>query len=396
MIAKLRILFIHEVNYLRKPIFEMHEFPEYLAARGHDVYFLHFPEMASSKVRSSQGWKTTIPGRALPDTNLTLLTPKVLTSRILGRLLAAAMGHSIVRRAIRDSSPDVIVTLAVPTFGWQAVQVSKKSGTPIVYRALDVSHLIRGGILGPLVRKAETFVARRASYVSANNEAMADYISELGSRVGGIEVQFPPMALEKYRAGDKWRGRRLIGVSDSDQVVLYMGSFFYFSGLAEVVQEFARLSPSPNVKLALVGGGELDGELRSLVKDLQLDDQVLFTGFVGFDELPDYLAAADVLINPMQKSLVSDTALPNKVIQYLAASRPVVSTNLKGATLTFEGYSGLHFVSTPEDCMAKAIDVMTHDRHGDFNSNHQLLDEIFGPSAIASFENFLEKVAVSG
>ena len=395
MIAKLRILFIHEVNYLRKPIFEMHEFPEYLAANGHDVYFLHFPEMASSKVRSSQGWRTTIPGRALPDTNLTLLTPQVLTSGLIGRLLAAAMGHSIVKRAIRDSSPDVIVTLAVPTFGWQAVRVAKSSGIPIVYRALDVSHLIRGGIFGPLVKKAEALVAGRASYVSANNEAMADYISELGSRNAGIEVHFPPMALEKYRAGDRRRGRGLIGVRDSDQVALYMGSFFYFSGLVEVVQEFARLSSSPDVKLVLVGGGELNAELRGLVESLQLDDQVIFTGFVGFDDLPDYLAAADVLINAMKKSLVTDTALPNKIIQYLAASRPVVSTNLKGVTLTFRGYSGLYLVDTPENCIAKALDLLGHDRRRDFDTNHQLLDEVFGPNAVVSFESFLESAAVS-
>ena len=391
----MRILFIHEVNYLKKPIFEMHEFPEYLAALGHDVYFLQFPESNSLKERSSQGWNETIAGRALPGISLSLLTPKVVSSGIVGRLIAAVMGHSIVSRAIRDSQPEVIVTLAVPTFGWQAVRVAERSGIPIVYRALDVSHLIRGGIFGQLVKMAETFLARRVSYVSANNEAMADYISELGSRAGRIEVHFPPMALEKYRTGDRGRGRSKIGVSDSDQVALYMGSFFYFSGLVEVVNEFARLSPSHNVKLVLVGGGELNAELRGLVKNLQLDDQVLFTGFVGFDELPDYLAAADVLINPMKKSLVSDTALPNKVIQYLAASRLVVSTNLKGMNLTFEGYSGLHLVDTPESCMAKALDLLEHGVLRDFDSNHQSLDEVFGPNTVKSFENFLERVAVS-
>ena len=390
----MRILFIHEVNYLRKPIFEMHEFPEYLAARGHDVYFLHFPEMASSKERSTQGWRSPIHGRAVPEINLTLLTPRVLTSGIIGRLFAAALGHSTIKRAIRESSPDVIVTLAVPTFGWQAVQVAKNSGIPVVYRALDVSHLIRGGVFGPLVKKAEAFLARRASFVSANNAAMSDYLSKLGARVDGIEVHFPPMALEKYRAGDRSRGRRLTGVSDLDQVALYMGSFFYFSGLAEVVQEFARLAPATNVKLVLVGGGELEDGLRRLVKDLDLDDQVIFTGFVGFDDLPDYLAAADVLINPMKRGLVSDTALPNKVIQYLSASKPVVSTNLKGVALTFEGYSGLHLVDTPEDCMTKAFDLLAHERQTDFNSNHQLLDEVFGPSTVKSFEKFLEKAAV--
>ena len=149
------------------------------------------------------------------------------------------------------------------------------------------------------------------------------------------------------------------------------------------------------MKLVLVGGGELDGKLRNLVKDLKLDDQVIFTGFVEFDHLPDFLAAADVLINPMKKSLVSDTALPNKVIQYLAESRTVVSTNLKGVSLTFDGYSGLHLVDTPEGCTSKALDLLAHGMQRDFDSNHQLLDEVFGPSTVKSFESFLERAAVS-
>lgn len=391
----MRILFIHEVNYLTKPIFEMHEFPEYLAARGHDIFFLQFPEGASSVERSAQGWKTTISGRAVPSSKLTLFSSKLLASGILGRLTYAAMAHSIIRRAILESLPDVIVTLAVPTLGWQAVQVAKKARIPIVYRALDVSHLIRGGVFVPLVKMAETFVIRRANFISSNNQAMANYASELGARPGTLEVHFPPMALEKYRAGDKQNGRLLIGLSESDQVVLYMGSFFYFSGLAEVVQEFARLSPPPNTKLVLVGGGDLDFELRTLVRKLRLERQILFTGLVGFEDLPHYLAAADVLINPMKKSLVSDTALPNKVIQYIAASRTSVSTNLKGISSTFKGYTGLHLVRTPEECIELALELLQGERHREFGSNHKLLEETFGPSTISNFENFLERVVVS-
>jgi glycosyltransferase involved in cell wall biosynthesis len=174
-----------------------------------------------------------------------------------------------------------------------------------------------------------------------------------------------------------------------------MGSFFHFSGLAEVVQEFARLSPPPNTKLVLVGGGDLDVDLRSLVRKLELEAQILFTGLVGFEDLPDYLAAADVLINPMKKSLVSDTALPNKVIQYIAAARTSVSTNLKGVSSTFKGYTGLHLVSTPEECVDRALELLRGEKQTEFGANHQLLEETFGPSTIATFENFLERVAVS-
>lgn len=386
---------MHEVNYLTKPIFEMHEFPEYLAARGHDIYFLQFPEGASSAERSGQAWKTTIAGRAVPGSKVTLLSSKLLASGILGRLIYAAMAHSIIRRAILESLPDVIVTLAVPTLGWQAVQVAKKARIPIVYRALDVSHLIRGGVFGPLVKIAETFVIRRASFISSNNQAMANYVSELGARPESVEVHFPPMALEKYRTGARERGRRAINVGDSDNLILYMGTFFYFSGLQEVVQEFARVAPPRSTKLVLVGGGELDAELRNLVTDLGMEDQILFTGFVGFNEVPDYLAAADVFINPMKPSLVSHTALPNKVIQYLAACKTVVSTSLKGVVMTFEGYQGLHLVESSQQCISKAISLVQEPKDDDLSSNLALLYQTFGPSAVDEFGAFLE-LAVSG
>ncbi len=82
----MRILFLHEVNYLEKPIFEMHEFPEHLAALGHEVGFVQFPEGMSSDEIKALGWKTQIPGRVLNDQNLTLYTPQNATGSLLGRL----------------------------------------------------------------------------------------------------------------------------------------------------------------------------------------------------------------------------------------------------------------------------------------------------------------------
>ena len=334
-------------------------------------------------------------GRAVSGSEITLLTPPVFSSGLLGRLFSAIWGHSIVRKAISESGAEIVVTLAVPTFGWQAVRVANELGIPIVYRALDASHLIRGGVFKPVVKLAETFVARRASLVSANNLAMADYIGELSSCRKDIGVHFPPMALEKFRSGQKKLGLARIGRNESDRLILYMGSFFYFSGLPEVIQEFASLAPEKSCKLILVGGGELDRELRNLVRSLRLEDQIIFTGFVKFEDLPDYLAAAGVLINPMKKSLVSDIALPNKVIQYLATSKPVVCTDLKGVGLTFDKFDGLHIVESPEGCLKRALELLNQDTEFNFKPNQEMLDKKFGPIAVAKFERFLKEATVS-
>ena len=381
---------MHEVNYLTKPIYEMHEFPEHLGIRGHEVYFFQFPEGLNRQIRSTLPWNLVIKGRVLMGSEIHLITPKVVTSGLLGRLVAAATASRMLKRAIQDSEPDIIVSLAVPTFGWQAVRIAKKLSIPIVYRALDVSHLIRVSIFRPLVKAAERYVTTHANLISANNKAMADYVKALGSRESGVNVHYPPMDLEHYKEGDRQSGRRAIKVGDSDKLILYMGSFFYFSGLVEVIREFARLSPSLDTKLVLVGGGELTGELRGLVSRLGLEKQILFTGFVEFEDLPDYLSAADVLINPMKRTLASDSALPNKVIQYLAASKRVVSTSLTGVVETFVGYQGLQIVDSPEQCIGRALQLAKEPETQSPGANLALLQRTFGPRAIEEFESFLE------
>ena len=391
----MRILFIHEVNYLKKPIFEMHEFPESLAERGHEIFFLHFPEGSSRAELSELLWSKEISGRTIGTVKLTLLTPQRVLPGLLGRLLVALRGHWIVRAAIRTAKPDLVVTLAVPTYGWQAARVTRRAGIPLVYRALDVSHLIRGGMFRTCVKMAEKIVAKRADFVSANSAAMGEYIEQLGHRQDGVEVHYPPINLEMFRAGNREIGRKRIRLSESDRVILYMGSFFYFSGLPEVIREFARISPEPKTKLVLVGGGEFDSQLRYLVEQLNLREQVLFTGFVSFGVLPHYLAAADVLINPMKKSLVSDTALPNKIIQYLAASRPIVTTDLKGTHQTFGGYNGISWVMSPQQCISRALEVNPDKGEIDFRANQLQLDYTFGRNSIDRFERFLQRVGGS-
>ena len=50
----MKILVVHEVSYLRKVVYEIHEFPELLALRGHEVTFVDFDEDATRESRSKQ------------------------------------------------------------------------------------------------------------------------------------------------------------------------------------------------------------------------------------------------------------------------------------------------------------------------------------------------------
>ena len=391
----MRILFLHEVNYLEKPIFEMHEFPEHLAALGHEIAFVQFPEGLSKEEVKALGWKTRIPGRVMPEKNLTLYTPQNAAGTLLGRLKTALTFRKSFAEVVGDFRPDVVVSFSVPTSGWQALAVSKKMGIPFVFRALDVSHLIRKSAFSPLILSAEKFVYRNASAVSANNSAMADYCRSMGSAASRTFVDLPPIDLSHFANGVAKRGqiRSKLGISPDSKVILYMGSFFYFSGLPQLVDEFAK-SAQDNTVLVLVGGGEQDQELRHQVAKLGLTEKVLFTGFVNFAELPGYLAAADVAVNPMQSSLVSNAAFPNKVIQYLATGLAVATTRLKGLWLTFGDVPGIRYSETPEQVMRDALELAKSPNLAELGAANQTLvaGKFSKVEAVKAFENRLQEV----
>jgi glycosyltransferase involved in cell wall biosynthesis len=118
---------------------------------------------------------------------------------------------------------------------------------------------------------------------------------------------------------------------------------------------------------------------------------------VPYLDLPNYLGIADVAINPLNPSVVASTALPNKVLQYMASGLAVVSTKLKGLEQTFETSSpGLLFVERPEDLLATALKVGTDSAANSSvaEENKKAVAELFDKDlAINSFETSLLMLA---
>jgi glycosyltransferase involved in cell wall biosynthesis len=396
----MKILFIHEVSYTKKVIFEMHEFPELLALRGHDVSFFEFDEGRKFWDRITKSNVNRVSGRVHTGSNINISRPFQLGAPGLDRILAVFTVISALRRLLRANDFDVIVLYAVPTFGIQTIKMARRAGIPVVFRALDVSHKIRSSWLSPFIKLVEKFVYRNADLLSANNQAMADYCNQLSGRTKATEVHYPPLDLEHFK--NPVRDPRLaasLGIAETDKVITYMGSFFYFSGLKVAIEEFSKYA-GPDQKLLLIGGGEQDKELREKVRKLELTNRVIFTGFVPYAELPKYLSVADVAINTLQPTLVANVAFPNKVLQYMAAGLPVVSTKLNGLEQTFGERASITWASDSRGVIRAALKLSqqaTGDRRKISELQLGAVSETFGvASAVDDFEQMLITLTTGG
>lgn len=91
------------------------------------------------------------------------------------------------------------------------------------------------------------------------------------------------------------------------------------------LRAFASIKQNyPEARLDVVGGGSEEAALKSMVQQHGWSD-VYFHGAVPNDEIPKFLAAADILLNPTNAD-----NMPINLMEAFAAGVPVVTTNVGG------------------------------------------------------------------
>ncbi|MFE7314697.1 glycosyltransferase family 4 protein [Streptomyces sp. NPDC057555] len=83
-----------------------------------------------------------------------------------------------------------------------------------------------------------------------------------------------------------------------------------------------------------VGGGDAFDAMVALSRRLGLSEQVEFTGRIPDADLVRYLSTADVCLSPDPRNPLNDVSTMNKVLEYMAMGRPIVSFDLREARVS--------------------------------------------------------------
>ena len=334
----MKILFVHEVSWHKKVVYEIHDFPELLALRGHDVSFLEYDE-DKGKIEH-EGWNlqrkilssVSLNSRAHPGSEARVKTPRRFLPGIFGRLLAVVLHPYVIYKELKNNRPDVIVLYAIPTNGWQTTLLAKRMKIPVIFRAIDISHQIRKTLFSPIIVLAEKIVYRNATHISTHNYAMKEYLASYGCELDRISVLLPGVDLERFSPQDPSpKLQQRLGIGASEQVIIFMGTIFRFAGVVDFIEEASEfLRKKPSIKFLILGDGEDFGRVKQSVEELGLSNQVVTPGRISYDELAGHLCLGSVAILPFLKESVTDFALPGKVAQYLSCGLPTVSIKLKG------------------------------------------------------------------
>ena len=150
------------------------------------------------------------------------------------------------------------------------------------------------------------------------------------------------------------RVRAQQGVSDKF-VVLYAGIHGLAQGLEHIVAAAGLSQAREDIHFLLVGEGPRKAQLVQLKEELGLKN-ISFLPEVPTAEMPAYLSAADCAVVPLRDEPVFRGALPSKMFEAWACSRPVI-LSASGEAVDTLNRAGGGVVCKPEDPadLARAI-----------------------------------------
>lgn len=134
--------------------------------------------------------------------------------------------------------------------------------------------------------------------------------------------------------------RKKLGFMEEDFVVVFTGRLVPDKGIKELLLAFQKLQDQKDIKLLVIGAENFADssnkspfltELKQLAETLK--EQVVFTGFIPYRQLPQYLAAADVMVVPSH----INEAFGMTCIEACAMGLPVIATNDGGIPETLVG-----------------------------------------------------------
>lgn len=334
----MNILFVCEVDWERKVVFDMLLLAEAMSLRGHKVFAVDYEDMwQTNNVKVS---KESDVARALPKASVRLIRPDFVRIKGLSRVSAFVSHYFEIKRVIKEQDIDAIVLYSVPTNGLQAIHWARKFNIPIVFRSIDVlNQLVPYPMLRSLTRYLERKVYSSVDRILTITPKLSEYVVGLGANPSKVNIL--PMTVDTNLfcpSSDVEAMRHKWGLGDDDKIVLFMGTLFPFSGLDWFIFNFTHIMRSvPEAKLLIVGDGGQRAYLERIIREMDLQGHVIITGFQPYKDMPQYINLADVCVNTFVSNAITKDIFPGKTVQFLACGKPLVMRPLGGVKTVIAG-----------------------------------------------------------
>ena len=176
-----------------------------------------------------------------------------------------------------------------------------------------------------IYKRADTIICV-SEYIRSRVRSIYDADNKCMTVLNGID-------LEVFRQPRVPIRREDYGLEDNDFVLVFLGRVIPEKGIREVILAMNELKGQKDVKLLIVGGSFYgnDGKESPFIEELiklsqDVHQQITFTGFKPYQEIPSLLSLADIAILPS----IWEEPLGLTCIEAMATGLPIITTNKGG------------------------------------------------------------------
>lgn len=345
----MKILYHHRTKAADGQYVHIAELTAALAALGHELIMVGPGEAGPRRMDAGTGGSASLRAR-LPGWLYELL-----------EFGYAGIAFWRLWRACRRHRPDAVYeryNLFCPAGVW----LKRLTGLPLameINAPLRDERSIHGGLrLKRLARWTEEYAWRGADVCLPVTDVLAAHVAAAG--VPPVRIHTVPNGVSDAFAGglaDGGEVRARFGLTGK-LVLGFTGFVRPWHGLDRAIRLLADGRMPPNAHLLVVGDGPALPDLRSLAASLGVGEKVTFAGVAQREEMPSFVAAFDIALQPHAVTYAS----PLKLFEYMALGRAVVApTQANIEEVLTHGRDALLFDPGDADSFAASIARLAND-----------------------------------
>ena len=251
------------------------------------------------------------------------------------RILAyfSFMFSSVIQSKNKIGKQDLVIASSPPyTVGISGMILGKIKKIPFVFEVRDLwpESIIQLGqvknkLLIKILEHIELMMYKNAALIVGISDPFVDFISSKGVEQEKIKIIKNGVNLELFQPREINVELKNSLALNEKFIVSYFGTFGLSQGLETILKAAEILKDKSNIHLLLLGNGADRGKLLDLKNELKLDNVTILEP-ISKEELVDYYSISDLMLVPLRKLRLFNSALPSKMFEIMAMGKPIIHT----------------------------------------------------------------------
>ena len=138
-----------------------------------------------------------------------------------------------------------------------------------------------------------------------------------------------------------------------------LSDIYDLSGTIKAIKELK--SKVPGIKFLVIGSGPKENDYKKMVKELQLEKEVVFAGRIPQENIPAALSEVNLGVVPLKNADLTQLAFPTKLVEYVALGIPVLTADRKTIKKYFDDTALCFYDPADEKSLAECLAGLARD-----------------------------------